>query len=235
MTLATLRARVRQALGNRADGTLTDAWYNAHVLAAYLDVITLQHRVLGTSRAPMRMRAAAFPELETRLTRTITTGMTTNFLACQTGAVAVIDVWDRTNNRGLRWQDEASLRERDPDATGLPREWRAGYANGVAGYYIWPVPGDISHAIDVYETCYVAPTLASDAASPLIAEQWHEAIVYAAVALAAPLLDMPEKATEFASLYTTYMATHQDDVARAASRAKSGRRRIYVGDIPRWR
>ena len=225
MTRAQIRTLVQQHVGNRVTGVFNNAWFDARVLDAYRRLVSLQGRTPGSDRGGARYRHLRFPEMENRLTRSITLSEADNFLANQSGAFITIDIYDRTNDRGLSLVSEADLRYHDPDDLGVPREWRPGALNGINGYWIWPRPGTTSDNIDVYETVLVTPTLAADGDSPLVAEHWHRAIEYAAASDAAMLMDIPEKHDALEQKFAAYVSERLSYNEMAIRGSRSGRRR----------
>jgi len=207
-----------------------DTWYDTRVLNAYKQLVTYQGMVMRPGRKSPQFRILRFPQLESRLTRTLDTTLSSNFVAKQATVELVDDVFDRTNNRGLDRESERRIRQLDPDETGVPRRWEPASEAGEDGYYIWPFPGVASDNIDVYEYVVLTPVLADDGDSPLIPSEWHPAIAYLATAEAAEQFDMPEKAAEMRQAFGTLVASLQaPNELRAAAGLAGNRRRIRIG------
>ena len=230
MTKAELRAAVQQALGNRSSTTVDDDWYDTRVLSGYKQLVTYQGLVQRPGIKQPQFRVLRFPQLEDRMTRSLSSSLTSNFVANQATVLLVEDVFDRTNNRGLDRESERRIRQLDPDENGVPRRWEPSSEAGVDGYYIYPYPSDSADDIDVYEYVITEPVLATDGTSPVIPDEWHQAIVHLAAAEAAVLFDMPEKALEHRTLFTAIVAGLQaPNELRSTAGMAGNRRRIRVG------
>lgn len=230
MTKAELRSRVRQLLGGQTDVTLDDDWYDTCVLDGYRYLLTYQ----GSSKAPAmrapQMRTLRFLEHEDRLERTLDTSLTSNFVANQSGVLAMLDIYDRTNDKGLTLDPPRSILLRNPDDMGIPQVWSPGALAGVNGYYIWPTPGVSGEEIDIYERVVKDPVLGSDSSEPLVGREWHMAIAYAGAAQGAGLLDWPEKEQELLGKFENHIASRTTRAAFTARGGKTGRRRnVSVG------
>lgn len=230
MTKSTLRTLVQQAVGNRSSVTVNAAWFDTRVLNAYKQLVTFQGMVFKPGRKVPQYRILRFPNLENRITRTLDTSISTNFVANQATVEMVDDIFDRTNNRGMERKSERRIRQLDPDEAGIPRIWEPASEGGLNGYYIWPSPGVASDNIDVYEYVVLTPVLATDSTEPLVPAEWHPAIVLLASAEAAEQFDMPERAAEIRQTFTTLVASLQaPNEIRSAAGLAGTRRRIRVG------
>lgn len=230
MTKAELRTVVKQAMGNRTSTTITDAWYDDRVMNGYRRLVTFQGMVDAPSLRDPVKRILRFKELEDRLTRTLDNTLTDNFVANQSGVWYVTDVYNRTGGTGLNYRSEKLMRQQDADDTGVPIQWQPGVENGVRGYYIWPRPATADDAISVYEYVVYEPALATDSTEPVIGEEWHMCIAYAACAEAANLIDNPEDEGRFEQKFMKHIAerTMFQELASQGGRA-GGRRYIRVG------
>jgi len=238
LTKGDLRTLTRQLLGNRTSASITDAWYDARVYSAYRRLCTFQGEVKAPGMRQPALRRLGFFELQDRNTRTISsvtptlTGNSGNFITPlpATNVVTVVDLFDRTNNRGLDRRSLRELRTRDPDKTGRPRTWCPAGQGGTVGYYVNQIPTTIDtaiDAIDVYEWVYLYPAaLATDATVPVIPDTWHIAIVHAAASEGAMLLDMPEKHGEMEGKFIAYIAERKSPIEEAAHSGLAGARRF---------
>lgn len=238
LTRADLRTVTKQMLGNRVSANITDTWYNSRVDSGYRRLCTFQGTVSSPGSRQPQMRRLGFFELQDRNARVISsatpalTGNSGNFITPlpATDVVTVVDLFDRTNDRGLDRRSLRELRTRDPDKTGRPRTWCPAGQGGVVGYYVNQIPTTTDtaiDAIDVYEWVYRYPTtLAADAAVPVIPDVWHIAIAYAAASEGAMLLDMPEKHGELEGKFIGYIAERKSPIEEAAHSGLAGARRF---------
>jgi len=219
-----------QAVGNRTSANIDTAWYNARVLSGYRRLCTFQGAVQSPGLRQPQQRLLGFFELEDRQARSLTTALTSNFVTPSpaTDVVTVVDLYDRTNNRGLDRRARRELLTRDPDGTGRPRAWCPAGQGGVVGYYIDRVPlTSATDDIDVYEYVYKYPSaMATDISVPVIPDVWHIAIAYAAGAEAALLLDMPEKNAELEGKFIAFISERQSPMEEAAKSGLAGSRRF---------
>lgn len=223
-----LRTITKQLVGNRTSATIDDTYYNARILSGYRRLCTYQGPVRSPGMAQPQMRKLGFFELQHRQARTIDETQVGNFITPDPSSdvVTVMDIYDRTNNRGLDRRGLRELLSRDPDALGVPRVWCPAGQDGVVGYYVDRVPETSSQAIDVYEYVYKYPLpLANDIASPVIPDVWHIAIAYAAAAEAALLFDMPEKHTELEGKFMDFIAERKSPIEESDHGGLAGNRR----------
>lgn len=228
LTKVDLRTLTKQHLGNRTSTNVDDAWYDARVLSAYRQLCTFQGYVQAPGMRQPQMRRLGFFELQDRQSRTLAITLTSNFITPSpaTNVVTVIDLYDRTNNRGLDLRGRRDIYARDPDATGRPTCWTPAGEGGVVGYYLDRRPGVAADEIIVYEYVYRYPTaLAADVDTPIIPDVWHIAITYAAAAEGALLLDMPEKHTEMTAKFGAFIAERKSPIEQAAFSGFAGQRR----------
>lgn len=231
MTKAQLRTLLKQTLGNITSTSVTDSWYDDRVLSGYRQLVTFHGPVAGP---PPQYRVLRFPSMEDRLSRTIDSSFTENFIPIQATVAVVIDVFDRTNNRALDPMNDTDVRRLDPDEAGTPRLWRFGGKADSLGYYIWPRPTLAAHAISVYEQVIKEPVFTSDGDSPKLPAEWHVAIIYLAAAEGARLLDWSDKAAEMDGQFVSFVATRLSPGERSVIAAKGGsRRNIRIGDYRR--
>jgi len=232
-TRAQLVTLTKQLTGNRTNAaTLTDSWYQDRVTSGYRRLCTFQGAVNAPGLRPPQQRRLGFFELQDRQSRTLDSTLTSNFVAPSpaTDVVTVVDVYDRTHDRGLDRRALRELRTRDPDARGIPRTWCPAGQGGVVGYYINAVPTSTLTTVDaivVFEYVYKYPTaLAADGTTPVIPDVWHIAIAYAAASEAALLLDIPEKHTELESKFLGYIAERKSPIEESAHSGLAGSRRF---------
>lgn len=230
-----LRAETKRLVGNRTATDLDDDWYDARVLSGYRQLCTFQGYVQSPGVRQPALRRLGFFELQDRQARSLSFGVqTTNFVTPDpaTDVVTVVDVYDRTNNRGLARRPLRDLLMRDPDGTGRPTFWCPAGQGGVVGYYIDKFPGSADDDIDVYEYVQKYPTaLASDTTNPVIPDVWHFGIALCAAVEAAQLLDMPEKATEMTSAFEKFIAARKSPIEESGFSGRAGQRRmVIVGD-----
>ena len=232
-TRAQLVTLTKQLAGNRTNASsLTDTWYQDRVTSGYRRLCTFQGAVQSPGLRQPQQRKLGFFELQDRQARTLDSTLTSNFVTPSpaTDVVTVVDVYDRTNNRGLDRRALRELRTRDPEATGRPRTWCPTGQGGVVGYYIDHIPTSLLTTVDaiaVYEYVYKYPTaLASDSTTPIIPDVWHIAIVFAAASEAAMLLDMPEKHLELEGKFIGYIAERKSPIEESAHSGLAGSRRF---------
>lgn len=225
MTKADLRLETQRMLGKRTSTELTSAWYDTRVLNAYRRLVTFQGVVNAPGFRHPIYRVLRFPILEDRLTRTLDTSMTSNFVANASGVIATVDLYNRTDNLGIPLRSSRVMRQYDPDENGKPEVWQPGAVGGSRGYFVWPYPGAAADNIDVYEYVINDVSLAADTTEPAIEDEWHIAIAYAAAAEGARLLEMPERAGELDTLFTTFIAERQSPGERTAFAGRTGQRR----------
>lgn len=235
LTKAELRVRTKQLLGNRTSTTgavIDDTWYDERVMDGYRQLCTFQGPVQLSGRQRPVMRTLRFFELEDRTARSLTTVLSSNFVAPAASNVYVVtDVYDRTNNRGLDMMSERERRHCDPDLTGMPRRWRPGGQGGAQGYYLDKYPGSSADEIDVYEMSYLYPTaLSGDADEPVIPDVWHPAIYILAAAAGADLMDMADRAQELRGDFYRFIAERKSPYEEMHRAGMAGTRRsIRVG------
>ena len=179
-----------------------------------------------------QFRILRFFELEQRSARAISAG-TSNFITPTASNVCVVtDIYDRTNDRGLKRVNTREMRRYDPDATGVPRYWRPAGDAGTIGYEVSPYPAAASSAIDVYEYTYNYPaSLVNATDSPVIPAAWHPAIWMAAAAEAAEILDIPEKSQEMEARFVGFIAERKSPREESAYTGRAGARsNIMVGE-----
>ena len=211
MTRLEMQTRLKQALGNRASTvgvTIDDTWYNDRLLEGYQALLTMQGPTTGPSRGGgMYRRVLRFPEMETRVSTSLDID-TDNFVANASGTLLVLDIFDRDHDRPVSRPSEHNFKLRDPDETGIPREWYPAYEAGVSGIRVWPYPSTADEEIDVYLDVVTDPetTFTSDSSVPRIEPVWHMAIVYKAAELGADLLEWPERAQEMSGKFDNYVA-----------------------------
>lgn len=203
--LSDLRTLCKQALGNPS-GTATsaDAWWNARINSGYRRLTTYQGYV-----DPKHYKVVRFYELMTTTARALTTALTTNFVtpATTTNLFSVLDVQDRTTGYGMSRMSRKVALSLTPDLTGKPSRWCPWGQGGVKGYLLDRRPIAAAQEINVYEFTYHYPaTLAADVDVPIVADEWHDSISYAATAEAARLLDMPNKQQEFDAKFLSSIA-----------------------------
>jgi len=231
-TLTDLINRVKQVVGNRTSTAVNDAWYTDRINSGYRRLCTFQGPVTRPGMSQPQFRVLRFFELERRDARSLATA-TTNFVTpTASNVVYVVDIYDRTNNRGLKRSSKRELRRFDPDEGGTPRFWSPAGNAGTVGYEIYPYPTATTDAIDVYEYTYVYPTaLASATDTPVIPEAWQPAIWMAAAAEAASLLNIPEKSQEMETRFTGFIAERKSPREEAAYSGRAGARtNIMVGE-----
>lgn len=178
LTYEDLLALTKQAVGGRTGGLLTDAWYGDRINSGYARLATFQGPVQAPGMSQPQMRVVRFFELYQNDDRTISTGLTTNFIvpiATADRIVALDNIYDLTNERELRRKARRYMNRRNPAATGTPREWAPGGDNG-PGYYIYPIPGTSGDVVSVRETTYQYPDELTAGETPVIPAAWHAAI-----------------------------------------------------------
>jgi len=238
LSKADLRNLTKQLVGNRTSVNIGDPWYDTRVQSGYRRLCTFQGAVTSPGLKSPQMRRLGFFELQDRQARTISsatpalTGNSGNFIIPlpATNVVTVVDIYDRTNNRGLDRRNLRELRTRDPDKTGRPRTWCPVGQGGTVGYYVNQIPTTTDttvDAIDVYEWVYKYPAdLVQLTDYPVIPDPWHIAIVYAAASEAAMLWDMPEKHGELEQKFLGYIAERKSPIEEAAHSGLAGARRF---------
>lgn len=229
LTKADLRTLTKQLVGNRTSTTIDNTWYDARVLSGYRRLCTFQGMVTSPGLRQPQLRRLGFFELQDRQARSLTIALTSNFVTPSpaTDVVTVVDVFDRTHDRGLDRRSLRELRTRNPDATGIPRTWCPVGQGGVVGYYVNCVPSTTAEEIAVYEWIYKYPTaLATDGATPVIPDVWHIAIAYAGASEAAMLLDSPERHAELEGKFTGFIAERKSPIEEAAHSGLAGARRF---------
>lgn len=228
LTKADLRTLTQQLVGNRTSTTLSSTWYDARVYSAYRRICTFQGSVNAPGLKQPAMRRLGFFELQERTSGSITTAATTNFVTPAAGAnvVAVLDIYDATNKRGLGSMSMSDARANDPNALGRPTRFCPAGKGSVIGYYIDRRPSVSTDNITTFEYAYMYPVaLATDGTAPIIPDPWHMAIAYAAGAEAANLLDMPDKAQELEGRFMAYIAERKSPMEEAGYRGIGGARR----------
>ena len=230
LTKADLRTLTKQLVGNRTSTTIDDTWYDTRVYNAYRRICTFQGPVQGPGIKQPSFRRLGFFELQSRDTRSLTTALTSNFVTpIATNVVTVLDVYDRTNNRGLSAMNISDVRASDPDSTGRPTKFCPGGQGGAVGYWIDRVPASSTDNIDVYEYSYLYPTaLVADGDYPIIPDPWHQPIAYAAASEAASLMDMPDKAQELEQRFISYIAERKTPMEEAGYKGLGGARRFSI-------
>lgn len=210
MTGAELVLAVKRHVGNiSTTGTLAidDSWYVDRVNEGYRRVCTYQGPVTAPGAKSPMMRRVRFSELYDRLTRTLTTGGSTNFFANQASVYNVVGLYDRDNDRPIIRKSRRDFMRRDPEATGSVTIWTPDGEGDVRGYRVWRIP---SVALSIYEYVYKsAETLANDATAPVIPEEWHVAIEYAAAAAAASRIHNSQRANELEAMFRQQMSECQ--------------------------
>ena len=236
LTLLQLRTLTKQMVGNRTSPTITDSWYTDRIVSGYRRLCSFQGVVAAPGVTKPQMRQLGFFELEDRTSRTLTTALASNFVTPSGSNIAlVLDVYDATNNVPLGAMNEREMRSLDPDATGRPTKWMPGGKSGAVGYYLDKRPAVSADELTVYEWTQKYPAaLAADGDSPIIPEDWHVAIVYAAAKEAALLMDMPEKTDEMEGRFINYIAERWSPKELAGKRGRSGPRR-YTPVGTSWR
>lgn len=227
LSLSDMRTSVQALTGNRVTSSYNTAWYTARVNSGYRRLVTFQGPVAAPGARQPNMRRLGFFELEDRSSRTLTSALTSNFVEpALPNVVTVLDVYDATYNVPLDPMNERDQRALDPDALGRPRRWFPAGQGGVVGYYIDRRPGSAADNITVYEYSQIYPAaLVGDADTPVIPDDWHQAIVYAAAKEAAELFDMPEKAGEMENRFISYIAERKSPKELAGFRGRAGVRR----------
>lgn len=232
LTFTALKDRVKQVLGNRTSTNVSDTWYGDRVNSAYSRLCTFQGMVSRPGITQPQFRILRFFELERRDTRTLSAA-TTNFVTpTATDTCVVLDVYDRTHDRGLKRTSTREMRRLDPDATGTPRYWRPAGNAGTIGYEVYPYVAASADAIDVYEHTYTYPVaLASATDTPVIPAAWHPAIWMGAAAEAAELLDVPEKAQEMEARFIGFISERKSPREEAAYSGRAGARsNVAIGE-----
>jgi hypothetical protein len=228
-TKAQLRTLTKQLAGNRTSATIIDSWYDDRVTSGYRRLCTFQGAVQMPGLRQPQQRRLGFFELQDRQARTLDTTLTSNFItpSPSTDVCVILDIYDRTHNRGLDRRSRRELLTRDPEATGIPRTWCPAGQGGVIGYYINQVPSVTAQNINVYEYVYKYPTaLATDGTSPVIPDIWHIAIAYAAASEAAILMDNPEKHTEMEGKFISFISERKSPMEESAHSGLAGSRRF---------
>lgn len=239
LTKANLRTLVKQLLGNRTSTAINDAWYDTRVQNGYRRVCTFQGVVSAPGARQPQNRQLYFFELEDHSTRSISTGLSSNFvtptIAATRSVYAVMNLYDTTNKLALDPMNEREFLSRAPLQAGRPRRWFPGGQGGVIGYFIDALPSSSSDVISVYETTYLYPaSMATDNDAPVIPDEFHQAIAYLAASEGALLMDMPEKAREMESEFMTYVAAIRSPGELSGQRGRGGARR-YTPIGTAWR
>jgi hypothetical protein len=239
MTLAQLRTATKHAMSNRTATTgvvINDAWYTDRVNSGMRRLCSFQGMVTRPGMKQPQFRVLRFFELESRVVRPIDTTATSNyilpaiadsnFLDPPRGVAAIIDVYDRTNARGLNRVSRREMMSLNPERTGRPRRWCPFGQDGQLVYAIDAIPATTSDEIEVYEWTYLHPVaMTDDDESPVIPEAWHVPIWYAAVAEAATLVDWPDRAQEYESKFMSYVAERKSPHEEADVSGYAGARR----------
>ena len=228
LTYEDLIALTKQALGGRNTGLMNDAWYGDRVNSAYSRLCTFQGPVSAPGLS-QNNRVIRFFELYDTDSRTISSGLASNFITPIAGADKVVfvdNVFDTTGERQLARKSIRWMMQRDPTHPGEPRSWTPG-GQGNPGYFIHPIPGVAGDEVTVQERTYQYPDALSAGESPVIPSAWHAAIWRAAAAEAASLIDWPEKANEMETMFMRFLAERRSPVEESG--AAGGRRYFTVG------
>ena len=237
LTTPELLALVKQSVGGRNSGLMTDAWYITRLNSAYSRLCTFQGVVMAPGMRRPQFRVIRFYELYEDVDHTLVIG-TDNFIEVLDGLTAdsvvyVDNVYDRTNDRPLKREAIRYMNSQNPDDLGIPRRWCPSGNHGSTGYFIHPHPGVTNDVITVRERTYNYPPELVDATpeiqNPIIPGAWHKGIWLAAVAEVADIIDWPEKSAEFEQKFMKFLAERRSPVEEAG--AAGGRRHFTVGGL----
>ncbi len=235
LTSTELLALIKQSLGGRNTGLMTDAWYVARMNSAYARLCTFQGVVQAPGMRRPQFRALRFFELYHDIDDSIGDGLTDNFIIAPTGlytgsVVYVDNVYDLTNDRPLQRKSIRYMNTRNPDDLGLPRIWSPAGTGQQVGFYVHPRPGVPAEVIGIRNRTYnYPPLLSSGGQDPIIPGAWHKAIWLASVAEGAQVIDWPEKALEYEQLFMQFIAERRSPVEESG--AAGGRRHFTIGGL----
>jgi len=233
LTLATLRARTKQALGGTAiTSEVDETWYNERVNQGYRRLCTFQGQVSRPGVKQPQFRILRFMALESTSDQLLATGMSSNFVTPGEGqslVYMVTDLYDVTNRRPMRRISRRKMQRLDPTETGMPRLWVPAGNSGGVGYRIYPTPSTTSEEVTVREYTYKYPAaMTSDSESPVIPDEWHHAIWMAAASDGALILDWTAKYQELEQRFLGFISERKSQYEEASFAGGPGHFNIRV-------
>lgn len=195
MNFGTIKSHVARNLGNVKG---IDAYIAQWINNCYLDLITM-------GKFPELSRFAPIPVPALDGTTTWVTEAGTADYAMATNALFPVSLRDTTNKqplkqRGIRWYD------RNKSTTnGKPRI----YAIYSGRYYLDPTPDDAYAIQERFRKKVSLPAMTTDSQTPIIGQEWHEAIEIGATYRGARSLSFAD-ANRWLSDLTAFMIKHSE-------------------------
>jgi len=195
MNFGTIKSHVARNLGN-VEGI--DAYIEQWINNCYLDLITM-------GKFPELQRFAPIPVPALDSTTTWTTGSGTPDYAMASNALFPISLRDTTNDAPLKQRDIRWYDRHKSTVNGKPRI----YAIYGGRYYLDPAPDDVYAIQERFRKKVSLPAMSTDSQTPIIGQEWHEAIEIGATYRGARSLAHAD-ATKWLSDLKAFMVTHSE-------------------------